>query len=83
MTGRRIGRAAALAALLFSVGCCSWCERACPHTQAYQPCAPGYQPSTCCTPAPVCCPPPSNYPAQPTQPVPPNWSQPRGGSPCP
>jgi hypothetical protein len=83
MTGRRIGRVLALAALFFSVGCASWCERNCPHTQPVgygQACVPCYQPTNCCVPAaaPVCCPAPSNYPSQPASATaPPNWSQPR------
>jgi len=57
---------AVLAATAGSVGCCSWCERNCQHTN---PCLPA---NNCCQPCPPpCCPGPSGY--QPS-----GWANPGG-----
>lgn len=49
MARRWFGPLAALTGLVLATGCCSWCERHCPHPQA---CAPA------CYPVQPCCPPP-------------------------
>jgi hypothetical protein len=68
MTGGRIVRLLALAALLALTGCRSWCERHYPE--------PNYA-GNCCQPQPQpCCAPATNYPLQPCAPAAPAWNTP-------
>jgi hypothetical protein len=75
MMGKWFGRVL-LGALFGATGCCSWCERHCPQTAAYQPIA-GYPAQPCgCYPAgyaPVT----TNAPPVQLPPAGPNWAQPR------
>jgi hypothetical protein len=70
----------ALASLVTLSGCCTWCERHCPHCQV--PAAPAACAPVCCQPQP-CCPAPATtpvYPAPAAIAPPPSgyqWSQPQ------
>jgi hypothetical protein len=69
-------RTAAVAVLLTSVGCRSWCER----HYGTGCCVPTCAAPQCCCPPPCCCPPTANYaPPPPPAPAPAGtWNQPRG-----
>jgi hypothetical protein len=74
MPGKRTWIAAALAGLLASTGCCSWCQRHCPCAAAPPATGTVAAAPACCVPCqPVCCPansaPLQPVPAGPPQPV--------------
>jgi hypothetical protein len=56
---RTISLMAAIAVVLGSTGCCSWCDKHC--SECHQPppgyVPAGYVPAAGCAPAPACCPP--------------------------
>ena len=69
-------RAAAVAVLLASVGCRSWCDRHYGNGCCY---APSASPQCCCPPPQCCCPPTANYAPPPPAAAPAGtWNQPRG-----